>query len=198
MFLLFVRLTARKISTSGVRFDSQPVRISVPASSFHMVALAGIPMETGNLVIRGCVVQAPGGVSREFVLPLSTEEEEERLSRKREAMECERGRSKYSGLDCFPWSKLNKRASTRLTANSGKATTFQFLQCTVVPEQPLLQIRRTSVTHGAVMLYDGEMSVHFQSFSILRDLNCRYSQVCHPSDAGECLSPACRFSKARL
>lgn len=113
-------------------------------------------METGTLVIRGCVVQAPGGIPREFVLPLSTEAEEERLSRKRGAIDCERGRSKYSGLDCFPWEKVNKRASTRLATNSSKATPFQFLQCTVVPEQPLLQIRRTSVTHGAVMLYDGE------------------------------------------
>jgi trafficking protein particle complex subunit 9 len=34
---------------------------------------------------------------------------------------------------------------------------LRFLHCNVVGEQPLLRIRRTSLTHAAVMLYDGEM-----------------------------------------
>jgi hypothetical protein len=33
---------------------------------------------------------------------------------------------------------------------------LQFVELKVVPEQPLLRIRRTSLTHGAVMLYEGE------------------------------------------
>ena len=31
-----------------------------------------------------------------------------------------------------------------------------FLGCEVVPEQPLVRIRGSSLTHGAIMLYDGE------------------------------------------
>jgi hypothetical protein len=33
---------------------------------------------------------------------------------------------------------------------------LKFLVCNVVPEMPLLAIRSTSLTHGALMLYDGE------------------------------------------
>ncbi|KAJ3791523.1 TRAPP II complex [Lentinula aff. detonsa] len=45
-----------------------------------------------------------------------------------------------------------------------------FLECKVIPEQPLLRIRRTTVTHGALMLYDGEMSsirITFENISPL-------------------------------
>jgi trafficking protein particle complex subunit 9 len=127
--------------------------VVLPASSFHAVSIIGKPLGTGDLVIRGCTVQAPGGMSREFVLPLSTDEEDDRLSRRRSAMDCEIGRSKYSGLDSRPW----ERAVQRTSASIIKQKSFRFLECKVVPEQPLLRIRRTSLTHGAVMLYNGEM-----------------------------------------
>ncbi|RDB21392.1 hypothetical protein Hypma_011623 [Hypsizygus marmoreus] len=143
-------------STSGIPFESQPLRVLIPANSFHEVLLSGTALETGVLTIRGCHVQAPGGASREFIMPLSTDEEEERLSRKRSTLACEAGRSKYSGIESFPWAKTNQRAS--LTSSTVVKRALRFLECKVVPEQPLLRIRRTSVTHGAVMLYNGEMS----------------------------------------
>lgn len=142
------------ISTSGVQLESEPIRILIPARSYHRASISGKAVETGSLVIRGCIAQAPGGVAREFILPLATDEEEERFARKRSALECETGRSKYSGLDCFPWEKARKRTSTQITTSNAP---LKFLECKVVPEQPMLRIRRTSVTHGALMLYDGEM-----------------------------------------
>ncbi|KAJ7449836.1 TRAPP II complex [Mycena latifolia] len=156
-YVFDLEIQSLSLSTSGVVFDSKPVRVVLPATAFHVVTLSGKASETGPLVVRGCFVQAPGGTKREFTLPLSTGEEEERISRKRAALECEVGRSKYSGLDCFPWEKAGKRASTQLTAPTTK-TPLRFLEYDVVPEQPLLRIRRTSVTHGAVMMYNGEMS----------------------------------------
>lgn len=140
-------------STSGVPFEAKSLSVVIPAKSFHTVSIVGKPLGIGNLVIRGCTVQAPGGRPREFVLPLSTDEEEDRLSRRRSTLECEIGRSKYSGLDSYPWERANKRTSASII----KKTSFRLLECKVVPEQPLLRIRRTSLTHGAVMLYDGEM-----------------------------------------
>lgn len=167
MFNPFLDLTCFPfLSTSGVPFESRPLRVVIPANSFHEVVLSGKALETGTLVIRGCHVQAPGGASREFIIPLSTNEEEERLSRKRSAFACEAGRSKYSGIESFPWEKTTKRKS--LTSAPQKP--FQFLECKVVPEQPLLRIRRTSVTHGAVMLYNGEMYAECLS-PFLYDLN---------------------------
>ncbi|KAF7294900.1 hypothetical protein MIND_01027900 [Mycena indigotica] len=156
-YVFDLEIQSLSLSTSGVAFDSKPIRVLLPATSFHAVTLTGKATETGSLVVRGCRVQAPGGQKREFTLSLSTGEEEERISRKRAALECEVGRSKYSGLDCFPWEKANKRSSRQLTS-SGAKTAVKFLEYTVVPEQPLLRIRRTSVTHGAVMMYNGEMS----------------------------------------
>ncbi|KAJ7774579.1 TRAPP II complex [Mycena maculata] len=156
-YVFDLEIQSLSLSTSGVTFDSKPVRVVLPSTSFHVVKLSGKATETGPLIVRGCFVQAPGGIKREFTLPLSTEEEEERVSRKRAALECEVGRSKYSGLDCFPWEKASKRTSTQLAVSTTKAP-LRLLEYTVVPEQPLLRIRRTSVTHGAVMMYDGEMS----------------------------------------
>ncbi|KAJ7235474.1 TRAPP II complex [Mycena haematopus] len=156
-YVFDLEIQSLSLSTSGVVFDSKPVRVVIPATSFHVVTLSGRATETGPLIVRGCFVQAPGGTKREFTLPVTTGEEEERISRKRAALECEVGRSKYSGLDCFPWEKARKRSSTQLAVFTTKAP-LRFLEYSVVPEQPLLRIRRTSVTHGAVMMYNGEMS----------------------------------------
>jgi hypothetical protein len=141
-------------STTGVAFDSKSVAVSIPANSLHPVVITGKALQPGVLVIRGCLVRAPGGASMEFALPLSTDEEDSRVSRKRSAMQCERGRSKYSGLDSFPWEKAKKRGSIRISIP--RRESLRFLECRVVEEQPLLRVRRSSVTHGALMLYNGE------------------------------------------
>jgi len=99
-------------------------------------------------------VQAPGGIVREYILPLYTAEEEERIARKRRVINSENGRSKYSGLERYSWKRSVQRSSAKPESTSGPS--FRFLECKVVPEQPLLRIRRSSVTHGALMLYDGE------------------------------------------
>lgn len=36
---------------------------------------------------------------------------------------------------------------------------YKFLECSVVPEMPLLWMRSTNLTHGALMLYEGEVCV---------------------------------------
>ncbi|TFK42560.1 transport protein particle complex subunit [Crucibulum laeve] len=149
-------LQSISLSTSGVPFDSQPTRVTIPANSIHELIISGRATDIGSLVIRGCRVQAPGGTAREYILPLFTTEEEERLSRNRSSLACETGRIKYTGLDSFPWTRAIKRQSKQVDASS--RSSFRFLECKVVPEQPLLRIRRTTVTHGAVMLYDGETS----------------------------------------
>ncbi|KAI0670282.1 TRAPP II complex [Trametes maxima] len=151
-------LQSLQLSTSGVPFVSKASPVIVPANSYHPVTISGKALEPGTLIVRGCIVQAPGGASREFVLPLSTEEEEERRSRRRSAIECETGRSKHAGLDSRPWEKSSKRGSTQAGSGAAAKKTIKFLECNVVPDQPLLRIRRTSLTHGAVMLYNGEMS----------------------------------------
>lgn len=177
-------------STSGAAFVSKAIPVVVPANSFHPVTIAGRATESGILTIRGCVVQAPGGASREFVLPLATDEEEERRSRRRSAIECETGRSKHSGLNSRPWEKSSNRGSTQAATSSSTKSTIRFIECSVVPEQPLLRIRRTSLTHGAVMLYNGEMLVCQHLHECYR-ANCE-PQVNYPYHTGERIDTPCR------
>lgn len=142
-------------STSGVAFDAKPISITIPANSYDPVTLSGKPLEAGSLVIRGCHVQAPGGASREFLLPLATADEEEHRLRRRSAVACESGRTKYTGLESRS-RKFGKRNSALVASSLSKRAIPKFLECTVVSEQPLLRIRWSSLIHGAVMLYNGE------------------------------------------
>ena len=160
-------------STSGVQFETEPIRVVVPANSLHQVILSGKAVQSGTLVIRGCFVIAPGGMSREYILPLYTVEEEQRLARKRRSIISESGRSKYVGLDRYPW--IERRRSTH-SNELARGPSFRFLECKVVPEQPLLRIRRTSVTHGGLMLYDGEKYVGLECY-----LGLPYAYSC-PTD----------------
>lgn len=170
-------------STSGVTFESKPISVLVPANSFHHVLIVGRPLEAGNLVVHGCFVQAPGGLSREFGLPLSTDEEEGKFMKRKTAIACEYGRTKYSGLAAHPWERpAEKRISLMGSSSKKSAKQIRYMDFKVVPELPLLRIRRTSLTHGAAMLYNGERHV-FPSPLVLRFLNplqVRYSD--HPRE----------------
>ncbi|EAU88629.2 hypothetical protein CC1G_12021 [Coprinopsis cinerea okayama7 len=166
-YVFEIELEELSLSTSGVAFTTQPIRYIIPPQSTCEIVLSGTPEETGTLVVRGCIVRAPGGVSKEYILPLHTDQEEDRLMKKRQSLACEFGRYKYPGLDCYPWEKEQRRQSRQITDRSSSSSgsssttaisTFKFLECKVVPEQPLLRIRRTTITHGALMLYDGERS----------------------------------------
>ncbi|KAI9507373.1 transport protein Trs120 or TRAPPC9 TRAPP II complex subunit-domain-containing protein [Russula earlei] len=155
-FVFDLEIQSLSLSTSGVAFDTKPIQVTIPSNSYHSVTISGHPLEEGSLVIKGCHVQAPGGASREFLLPLETAEEEEHRLRRRSLAACEGGRAKYGGLDSRP-GKF-KRNSILTTSSSSRRTISRYLECSVVPEQPLLRIRWSSLTHGAVMLYDGEIS----------------------------------------
>lgn len=102
------------------------------------------------------MVQAPNGNPREFFLPVYTETEEKLQSRRHSMIKCESGRIKYAGLRSPLWETGGRRFSTLLQPSKHQP---QFLECIVAPEQPLLRMRWTSLTHGALMLYDGEKYV---------------------------------------
>lgn len=149
-------------STAGVTFESKPISVLVPANSFHHVLITGRALDAGDLVVRGCFVQAPNGLSREFGLPLSTEEEEDKLTKRKIAVACEYGRTKYSGLAAHLWERpAEKRTSLAASSSKKPAKPIRYMDFKVVPELPLLRIRRTSLTHSAVMLYNGERRACF-------------------------------------
>ncbi|TFK76416.1 hypothetical protein BDN72DRAFT_808930 [Pluteus cervinus] len=156
-YIFDMELQDLTLSTTGVPLDVKPIRVLLQANSFHTVTLIGKAPETGNLVIRGCTAHAPGSITCEFLLPLSSDEEEEEIARRRSAAACESDRFKFSGLECLPWTKKSQRLSLKAKSPSRKPP--RYLECKIVAEQPLLRVRRSSVTHGALMLYDGEISV---------------------------------------
>ncbi|KAF8136381.1 transport protein Trs120 or TRAPPC9 TRAPP II complex subunit-domain-containing protein [Boletus edulis] len=129
--------------------------IMIPANSIHAVTVSATAKKPGVLTVKGCTVHAFNGAPKRFFLPVSTEAEEEHQSRRHSMMLCESGRTKYSGLDARPWDKGGKHFTHSLLPSKLKT---RFLECVVVPEQPLLRLRWTSLTHAAVMLYNGEKS----------------------------------------
>lgn len=144
------------LSTTGVEFESSPISaLVIPPNTLYPITIIGTAKTRGTLVFRGCIVQAPWGAPREFLLPVPTDADQNLFARRQSAVKCESGRTKYWGLDSHPWEKDGRRLSTLLPSLKKPP---QFLQCVVVPEQPLLRIRWTSLTHGAVMLYNGEES----------------------------------------
>jgi len=183
------------LSTSGVPFDTKPVSVTISAMSYHPVTLSGKPLENGPLLIKGCHVQAPGGASREFLLPLATVEEEEHQLRRQSLADCEAGRTKFGGLDSRP-GKSMKRTSTVAASSSSRRAIPKYLECTVVPEQPLLRIRWSSLTHSAVMLYNGERYDHKCGTMIL--VMADLFQIYSPTDVGEPLKSAHRLSKVNI
>lgn len=163
-----------------MEFESSPVSaLVIPPNTLHPITIIGTARTRGTLVFRGCIVQAPWGAPREFLLPVPTDADQNLFERRQSAVKYESGRTKYWGLDSRPWEKDGRRLST-LPPSLKKPP--QFLQCIVVPEQPLLRIRWTSLTHGAVMLYNGEEYVHlFFSIFLLIDA----LQIDHSLDFGE-------------
>lgn len=142
---------------SGVQFHSQPSSTTVPALSTHRVTLSGIPLEAGLLTVRGCYVQLQGGVAREFVLPLlASEPNNVRMSVSPFRIShspYDADRIKFSGLEANPLLRLEQSdPTTPVPAQAPQ----KFLHYQVVPEQPLLRVRRSSITQGSLMLFDGE------------------------------------------
>lgn len=98
-------------------------------------------------------MQLPGTAKREAILPLLKEDEKVKQLRRLSAVTDSKERQKHKGLDA--WLRREHRSSL-IHQSLPAPSQLQFVELKVVPEQPLLRIRRTSLTHGAVMLYEGE------------------------------------------
>ncbi|KAG8861203.1 hypothetical protein FRB96_003153 [Tulasnella sp. 330] len=149
------------ISTSGLEFRSPGIAAMIPSESFRIVHLSGIASEVGTLTIRGIKAQLSGGIVREFLLPINSNEEDARVEKRRSALNMEVGRIKYTGLDARdPYRSSQKRMS--IGSEKPKVAfkiTPAFLTCKVVEAQPLLKVRRSTLTHGALTLYEGETTI---------------------------------------
>ncbi|KAI5122948.1 hypothetical protein M0805_006829 [Coniferiporia weirii] len=146
------------LSTGGVPFISNPLPVEIRPNSYETIVLSGRATEAGTLVIRGCILELSGVEPHETLIPVFPQEEEEKGFLRAVADYNESERFKSKSLN----DKLDEMHKQSNTVPSGKENKSipspKYLELKVVSEQPYLRIRRTSLTNGAVMLYDGETS----------------------------------------
>jgi hypothetical protein len=138
-----------------------PISTTLPAHSFHMLTLTGLPRETGLVTVRGCTVGLFSCEPKEFLLPAWSEEDQAR-QRKHASLRDGKEKVKEMGLE-GQRRRLqaetggkdgdNKRESKRKASEAEKV---KWLECKVVEALPILKIKETSLVHEALMLYDGE------------------------------------------
>ncbi|GMK53639.1 hypothetical protein CspeluHIS016_0102250 [Cutaneotrichosporon spelunceum] len=139
--------------TSGSPFVTNPLPLVLPASSVQTVRVTGNAPATGSLQIRGVNIRLSDGSSAEFLVPIMDVSGPKGSSKRRSAALADLAKVKRQGLEARDSVVLGTDALP-VTEDDG-----QWIECNVVEEQPLLWIKKTSLNHGTVMLYDGEMSV---------------------------------------
>ena len=150
--IITLHLTIGCPSTTGIPFVSNPVQLELQPNSSELVTMSGKAIAAGTLIVRGCFMQLPGVEVHETLLPVLSEEEEERRFMRIVAELNEADRTKFPNLS----DRLNKKRESADGKQSRNSASTKHLTLKIVPEQPNMSIRRTSLTNGAVMLYEGE------------------------------------------
>ncbi|KAK4519974.1 uncharacterized protein ATC70_010218 [Mucor velutinosus] len=139
-----LELQSIALSTSGISFNAVSTAITIPANATMHVPLMGTPEETGTLIIRGCLIQIIGFAEQEFLVDNEVKKSPEDTSNDSFI------KIKRTGLDAI---KTNRTRETL-----GDTSPITFYNLNVIDDQPLLKIKSTSLLHGAVMLYEGEVT----------------------------------------
>jgi hypothetical protein len=154
--------SSRKISqlterTSGVPLATSPLPLIIPALSVQTVRVAAIASTPGILQIKGVALRLHDGSRTEILLPVIDASDKRQHDKRRSRMSMEIGKTKRSGTDA--------RLSMRGAGPEGdeEEPEGKWLECVIIEEQPLVWIKKTSLTHGTVMLYHGETYVSASS-----------------------------------
>ncbi|KAL7423194.1 hypothetical protein Q5752_002494 [Cryptotrichosporon argae] len=134
--------------TSGVSVVTTPLSIILPASSVQTVRVSGQASSAGTLQIKGAALRLADGSHAEVLLPVYDAVMADKRDKRRSKALADAGKVKRQGLD----------ARRKDADEDGAATVESWLTAEVVEEMPLLWIKTTSLSHGTVMLYDGERS----------------------------------------
>jgi trafficking protein particle complex subunit 9 len=185
-------LKRRLGSTSGTQCHSQPVSATIPAMTIHTLTLSVVPLEPGQLIIRGCQIQLLGVTPQEFVFNLPPDSTNDRASApllRISHSPYDAERIKYTGLEV---NHLLRPAPANAPLGTNTTAQPRFLQYQVVAEQPLLRVRRSSITQGTLMLFEGEMYVS-TSFVIFEALVTPSPQIGDSVNPREYLERSSRF-----
>lgn len=155
-----------RLSTSSASFDADSIEVVLPPEAYHTIRLTGRPRESGTIQVRGCFVTLAGCQEHEFTV-LQYDVTAEKAKHSRDALvDDRRTRLKLQGLDARPAFIAQRRADEggRSDEGAGKSNTSnigrfveRFLQCKVLPSQPLLSIDSPSLLHGRFTLNEGEV-----------------------------------------
>lgn len=146
--------------TVGVPFITNPLPISLPPNSVQTVRITGVAPTAGAMQIRGVTLRLPDGSSNEFLLPLLSDREKQAREKRKSRLAVDLSKSKRQGMDAR-WSAIIASAPELDEAPQ------KWLECKIVEEQPLVWIKKSSLTHGTVMLFNGEACV-WQTQSMTR------------------------------
>nr|XP_019045803.1 hypothetical protein I302_06194 [Kwoniella bestiolae CBS 10118]OCF24733.1 hypothetical protein I302_06194 [Kwoniella bestiolae CBS 10118] len=145
------------ILTSGVPFITFPLPLTLPANSVQTVRVTGQSPISGSMSIKGISIRLNDGSSKELFIPIIDGKEKVKLDKRRSKIKADSSKSKKTGLDArYSTSEMSIHKDRRDGAGDEEKT---WLECKVVPELPLAWIKKTSLTHGTVMLYNGETSI---------------------------------------
>jgi hypothetical protein len=152
---LMMSSLAKRSSTSGVPLITSPLSLILPAVSVQTVRITGLASTPGLLALQGVHVRLQDGSSTDIYLPVDGLGDKDRRDKRRSRVMAEESKVKRVGLEA------RRAAGSRVNMEDGEMDKKgddgrKWLECKVVDEQPLLWIRKTSLTHGTVMLYSGE------------------------------------------
>jgi hypothetical protein len=142
--------------TSGVSFTASPLSITLAPTAIRTVRVTGLAPQAGTLHVKGVSLRLPDGSSTEVMLPLVSDKDKEKEDKRRSRVSAEAGKVKKQGLDARRSMLVPQPISENTDVKQVQKPEPKWLECRVVQEQPLLWIKKTSLTHGTVMLYDGE------------------------------------------
>ena len=123
-----------------------PIALTIAALSVRTVRIAAIATTPGTVQIRGINLRLPDGSRTEILLPVIDEGDKKKRDKRKSRMSMEIGKVKRTGVDA--------RHSRQFDAEEEEEG--KWLECVVIEEQPLVWIKKSSLTHGTVMLYHGE------------------------------------------
>ncbi|WVR06234.1 hypothetical protein IAU60_003264 [Kwoniella sp. DSM 27419] len=145
------------ILTSGAPFITSPLPLTLPAVSVQTIRVTGHSPVPGRLQIKGVSIRLPDGSSAEIYVPLIDTAEQQKRDRRKSRLDVDTGKVKRYGMEAR-FAALDKATKGDVDEPGGSDSGDKWLECQVVEELPLAWIKRTSLTHGTVMLYNGESS----------------------------------------
>ncbi|KAI8097034.1 TRAPP II complex [Halteromyces radiatus] len=132
-----LELQSIRLSTTGVSFHAHPQSAVIASRGTSTLLLSGVPSETGLLKICGCFIKIIGFAEQEFMID-SHEMNNNKGIR-----------------DLLPFDHSSSKTIEKDTLCQ-QIFQIQSYRFPVIEEQPLLKLQATSLTQGAVMLFEGE------------------------------------------